>query len=199
MEKSVIPTLKSGMLLSSSLELIPANKIVTENKFIDDIKMDNDKNKDRFNYDFYRCSIDLSSPNARVQQKINELSVSFNDLFGVNYVEKDNSTNIGNLFTLYNLIVNQNRYGANKLTAILGMSVTNNNQTSILNQYLKLIGNNDFNQVLSNNFEVIGDDAEKALAPIVKESKLKNVVGNYARVYDVDNKVYRLMRKNNGD
>lgn len=199
MEKSVIPTLKSGMTLDSHLNIVPANKIVTENKFIDDIKIDNDKNKDKFNYDFYRCSIDLSSTNSRVQQKVNELSISLNDLFGVNYIKGNNSTNIGNLFVLYNLIVNQNRYGANKLTSILGMSVTNNNPNSILNQYLKSVGNNDFNQSLSNNFEIIGDDAEKVLAPIVKESKLKNISGNYARVYDMDNRVYRLMKKVDGD
>lgn len=196
MEEIVIPNLQKGLILNNKLVEI-ANESVGDNQFLDDIKMDKDKDRDKFEYGFYRCSIDLNSDNERIQHKINELSISFNDLFKVNYVEGNDDTNIGNLFAIYNLLVNQNRYGANKLTSILGMSVTNNEKNSILNEYLKSVGNCDFKQLLSSNFEVIGNDVEKSLAPITTQRKLNRVSGNYARVYDTDNKVYILKQKDN--
>lgn len=195
MEWSVIPRLKRGITLDSNLENLPENEELISNKFVNDIVMDSDKNRDKFSYDFYKCSLNLSSKSKRIQSKINELSVAFNDLFKMTYVKGDDNTNIGNLFAIYNLLVNQNKYGANKLTPILGMSVTNNEGSSILNSYLKSIGENDFKQILSGNFEVIGDDAERALAPIVKKSRLEKTSGNYARVYDTTNKVYELYKK----
>src|SRR5574344_939390 len=140
MEWSVIPRLKRGITLDSNLENLPENEELTSNKFVNDIVMDSDKNRDKFSYDFYKCSLNLSSKSKRIQSKINELSVAFNDLFKMTYVKGDDNT-------------------------ILGMSVTNNEGSSILNSYLKSIGENDFKQILSGNFEVIGDDAERALAP----------------------------------
>lgn len=54
-----------------------------------------------------------------------------------------NGTSVSDLFMLYNLIVNKNQYGADRLTTLFDKIVANN-QDSLLKDYFKYLGDLDF-------------------------------------------------------
>lgn len=147
-----------------------------ENAFLQSLKVVYDK------YEVPRLSTELdmlrkdSTPNS--QRKFQEY---LNGLSALKEV-KIGELSLADWFILYNLYVNQNQYGSDRLTTVFKNSLIN--KGSILETYFKYVGSVDFNQINDNVLQELGYNLEDLLiriAPYVQRSQESYAKAPYIR------------------
>ena len=61
----------------------------------------------------------------------------------------NNSISLADLFVLYNLIVNKDQYGSDRMTTLFDTMVQSKNELSLINKYFKFVGDLDYNAKVS--------------------------------------------------
>lgn len=139
-ENYILPKLKDG-----SLTVNKGNKQqdISDNAFIKGLEQ-----VVKFNRPYLALDIDMGTRevSASTNIKYNQYSQGFKELKsytlpGFKIAGKD--ATVQDLFVLYNIIVNQNKYGSDKFTSIFKSSINRKDTNSILYKYYKYVGNSD--------------------------------------------------------
>lgn len=133
MEKSLVPALRSG----SEDYLIDGQSVVTDanNEFINSLMYAKDKNFIYMKLNFIMTDVDS---NSRAMSKFARMVNDFNRL------DMGNSglpVKITDYFILYNLLVNKNQQGRDRLTTLFSYNIAQGD--SILSSYFKFIAQED--------------------------------------------------------
>ena len=139
-ENSIIPNLKRGIILDyqDGKVVQKIDKDIESNKFIQSLI----KGEESGGMPLYKCDLDMhtieNSPNSKA--KFQSYVKGLQELQKI----KINGIAISDLFVLYNLIVNKNRYGSDKMTTLFDQFIQNNGQLSLIRKYLKYVGDLDY-------------------------------------------------------
>ena len=160
-ENSIVPNLKQGIIYDYQGGKVV--KIVDEdlksNKFIQSLIKG-----DHRGMPLYKCDIDMLTTENSQNSKI-----KFQDYIkGLQALQriKINGTALSDLFILYNLVVNKNQYGSDRMTTLFDQFIQNNGQLSLIRKYLNYVGDLDyFGKVEELNINVL--DLMKSAAAIV--------------------------------
>ena len=147
-----------------------------ENAFLQGLRINYDK------YEVPRLALELdmmkigATPRSQVlfQQYLNGLNNLRNVTIG--------GRSLIDWFAVYNLFVNQNQYGSDRLTTVFKNSIIN--KDSILEEYFQYIGKLDYNQVTDNvlkDLEFNMEDLLIRMAPYVPRSEESRVTHPYIR------------------
>lgn len=180
-------TLNDGTILSST----EINNLLKDNEFIKGLVSGRDGDKP-----IYKLNIDMltkdSNPNSNMQfQKYLDGFIKLNNV-------SVNGISLANWFMLYNLIVNKNNYGSDRMTTLFQEIVRNPDDNYIINEYFDYIGSEDFNKSI---FQNIIDN--NSLSSILKSSAkaVKNTKGQmdlFVKIYS-ENGEFTLFEKNGSD
>ena len=147
-----------------------------ENAFLQGLRINYDK------YEVPRLALELdmmkigATPRSQVlfQQYLNGLNSLRDVTIG--------GRSLIDWFAIYNLFVNQNQYGSDRLTTVFKNSIIN--KDSILEEYFQYIGKLDYNQVTDNvlkDLEFNMEDLLIRMAPYVPRSEESRVTHPYIR------------------
>ena len=125
-------TLEDGTILSAS----EANSLVKNNYFIQGLISGNDGNKPIYRLDIDMLNID-KSPLSRL--KFQRYLDGFIDLNNI----KINNQSLADWFMIYNLVINKNNFGRDRLTTLFQEIIKNKKNNYILQDYLTWVGNRD--------------------------------------------------------
>ena len=172
----------------STFEGIATFKHWVEHEFLDDLK-DNYSDNPLVAHlqkvpdnqrDILATDIDLLNPNVTTatRQGYDEI------LRGMAAFEqeedyKGTGETIANIFQLYNILVNTNQYGAERLTTTFKSC---SNKDNILNTYLSFIGDQDYNYSILQDYEMI--DYYINAAPIVSTGAERFKTDKFIKVND---------------
>ena len=160
-ENSIIPNLKRGIILDYQggrvVQIIDED--LKSNKFIQSLIKG-----DHRGMPLYKCDLDMLTTENSQNSKI-----KFQDYIkGLQALRKIkiNGTALSDLFVLYNLVVNKNQYGSDRMTTLFDQFIQNNGQLSLIKDYLNYVGELDYSgSVESLNINVL--DLMKAAAVVV--------------------------------
>lgn len=133
-----------------------------------------------FNKDvpLYKCDL-----NMMTIENSNDSKIKFQSyLKGLKELKNTeiNGVTLSDLFVLYNLIVNKNQYGSDRLTTLFDLFLQTSEQLSLIRDYLKYIGDLDYNGKVEGEGDVITitykgaqtqilmSDLKRLSAPIVR-------------------------------
>lgn len=142
-EEVIIPGLRRGVIYDLDENNIVQEKSIPglkENYFIRSLIKTRDKNMP-----LYKCNIDMmTAKNTESNQK--QLSIY---ITGLRELTNDkyliNGTKLSDLFMLYNLIVNKNNYGSDRMTTLFESFIKNNlGENNLIYKYLSWLGRKDF-------------------------------------------------------
>lgn len=160
-ENSIIPNLKRGIVLDYQngqvVQII--DESLRSNKFIQSLIKGEDKG-----IPLYKCDINMLT----IENSQNNKVKFQNYVKGLQALQKIkiNGTTLSDLFVLYNLIVNKNNYGSDKMTTLFDQFIQNNGELSLIREYLNYVGKLDyFGKVEELNINTL--DLMKAAAAIV--------------------------------
>lgn len=97
-------------------------------------------------------------------------------------------------FFLYNLVINKNNYGSDRMTTLFSSFLSGNPEPSIILNYEQFTANSDYSGVIDMDSFLI-TDAQIRMAPVVAKNQLYRATDEYVRVYNSETKRYDLMRK----
>lgn len=160
-ENSIVPNLKRGIVLDYQNGQV--TQIVDEdlksNKFIQSLIKG-----DHRGMPLYKCDLDMLTTENSQNSKI-----KFQDYIkGLQALQKIkiNGIALSDLFVLYNLVVNKNQYGSDRMTTLFDQFIQSNGQLSLIRKYLNYVGDLDyFGKVEELNINVL--DLMKAAAAVV--------------------------------
>ena len=161
-EKYIIPELQNGTLLDNNEQ----NQFVKNNEFIKNLTITDERGVPLYKADINLLLVDN---NEEVKRKYQTLLQGIKALKGIKY---DNIPLI-DLFMIYNMIVNKNRYGSERLTEIFEDFIldydSNNLNSSYLVRYLTNLGNEDYSKRLLDKItsSVTLTDLLMKVAPLV--------------------------------
>lgn len=182
MEQKIIPDLKNGIVegkTRSSLLLNP---------FVSDLQMNRRLEPNGYQVSYAKLPIDLMKIKSESDQVMLE---AYKDGFKkLNKMKIGNNT-IADLFFLYNLIVNKNRYGSDRLTSLFNAVMLDKEDMSIIMSYQKSIGESDYVLDLENGLYNI-EDALMAIAPRMTRAQAIRSQNKYVKVYNPTTKKYEL-------
>lgn len=129
--------------------------------------------------DILATDIDLLNPNTTTvtRQSYDEILRGMAEFEKVPY--KDTGYSIADLFQLYNILVNNNQYGGERLTTTFKAC---SEEKSILNRYLKFIGEQDYQFKVLQDYEL--EDYYINAAPIVSTSAERFKTDKFIKVND---------------
>lgn len=134
-ETYIIPELQQGTFLEDSQE----NAQLKNNEFIQGLLLTEDKG-----VPLYKADIDLiaKDTNESIRKQYFTYLKSMNALSNYTY----QGIPLSDLFMLYNLIINKNKYGAERLTELFEDFILNNHSVnnSFIYQYLQTLGELDY-------------------------------------------------------
>lgn len=140
-EKYIIPELQKGLLLDNNEQ----NQKVKDNPFIKNLTITDERGVPLYKEDINLMLIDN---NEEVKRKYQSLLQGLKALRGINY----QGIPLVDLFMLYNIVVNKNRYGSERLTEIFEDFILDydaqNFNSSYLVRYLINLGNEDYSKEL---------------------------------------------------
>lgn len=140
MENDVIPNLKNGKyyVYENNNTVEKTDQDLISNNFIIDLI----KSKDG-KIPLYKCDINmlLINKNYNTQIKYGKL---IRGLQALSDIKINDSMSLSDLFVLYNLIINKNNYGSDRMTGIMDGLLKQVNSLSIINDYLSFIGDIDY-------------------------------------------------------
>lgn len=184
MESTLIPQLKQGRVDGKLRIGLRTNKFIQE---IQGARRIDSFTKDQVNY--YKLPIDLSdrkteSEKARVDKYVEGL-IQLKDI-------NLQGRSIADWIVLYNLIVNHDMYGSDRLTSILGSLLRFDDSLTLDNK--KTAGESDYIQDADIN-EMSIDDLLVKLAPIVATNQLYNTRDLFVRIRDRENNRYDIYKQ----
>lgn len=195
-EQSLIPMLKSGKYRD-----IENGQVVTHdlpyNQFVQGLRL----TRDSTGLPQLKSSINLISPKATPS-----IAIKFADqtkgLYELNSYRIQGKS-ITDWLAIYNLIVNQNQWGAERLTPLF-KTIVDSQADSILNRYFAGIGEIDYNQEATKSklydlgFNI--DDLEFRLAPIINRFTESRHREKFVQEYDGEgNLVYKKYNDQTGE
>lgn len=160
-ENSIIPNLKRGIVLDYQngqvIQII--DESLKSNKFIQSLIKG-----DHRGMPLYKCDLDMLTTENSQNSKI-----KFQDYIkGLQALQKTkiNGIALSDLFVLYNLVVNKNQYGSDRMTTLFDQFIQNNGQLSLIRKYLNYVGELDYSGKIEElNINIL--DLMKAAAAIV--------------------------------
>lgn len=140
----VIPELQSGsffieqVTLNDGTVISPseANDLIKNNTFIQGLTSGNDGNRPIYRLDIDMTNVDKSPLSKLKFQKYLDGFIDLNKI-------KINGYSLADWFMVYNLIINKNNYGRDRMTTLFQEIIKNSNNDYILQDYLEWIGNRD--------------------------------------------------------
>ncbi len=160
-ETYIIPLLKQGKYIDvqngQNVEI--EDKSLSTNKFIQSLIRG-----DHRGIPLYKCDLDMltieNSPNSKVKFQ--------NYLKGLQELQKIkiNGMALSDMFVLYNLVVNKNQYGSDRMTTLFDQFIRNSGQLSLIKEYLNYVGELDYNGT-EDELQVSVLDLMKSAAAIV--------------------------------
>lgn len=138
-ENSIIPNLKRGIVLDYQNGKVVqiTNESLKSNKFIQSLIKG-----DHRGMPLYKCDLDMLTTENSQNSKI-----KFQDYIkGLQELQKTkiNGIALSDLFVLYNLVVNKNQYGSDRMTTLFDQFIQNNGQLSLIREYLNYVGDLDY-------------------------------------------------------
>lgn len=138
----VIPQLQSGTFFKNNITLkdgtelsaTQANALLKENAFIQGLVSGNDGNRP-----IYKLDIDMTNIDQSTLTKL-KFQNYLNGFIELNNIDI-NGSSLADWFMVYNLIVNKNNYGRDRLTTLFQEVLKDGDY--ILSDYLRYIGNRD--------------------------------------------------------
>lgn len=174
-ENQIIPDLKRGIIRD-----IREGKVVEinvddliRNPFIKSLIRGFDRD-----VPIYKCDLNMMTIDTSNDSKI-KFQTYLKGLKALKSVVINNVP-LSDLFVLYNLLVNKNQYGSDRLTTLFDSFLQNSEQLSMIKQYLEYIGNLDYNGKVSgdgdeirisykgNDTSILLSDLKRLAAPIVR-------------------------------
>lgn len=151
MENVVIPNLQQGKYYAYENEKVieKTDEDLKSNDFIKElIKVTNN------GIPLYKCDL-----NMLLIQKNNNAQIKFAKYSkGIQALENfkiTDSLKLSDLFVLYNLIVNKNEYGSDKMTTVIDGLLRNSNSLSIIKDYLSFVADVDYFGEIEQNGDLI--------------------------------------------
>lgn len=143
-ENQIIPDLKRGILrdfVNGKMIEIDVNELI-RNPFVKSLIRG-------FNKDIplYKCDLNMMTIDSSNDSKI-KFQAYLKGLKGLKSVSL-NGVPLSDLFVLYNLVVNKNQYGSDRLTTLFDSFLQSSEQLSMIRQYLEYIGDLDYHGVIS--------------------------------------------------
>ena len=140
-ENFMIPELQNGTLLDNSEE----NELIKNNEFIKNLMITSENGKPLYKEDI---NLLLTDSNDESRKKYQTLLQGIKALKSFSY----NGIPLVDLFMLYNIIVNKNRYGAERMTEIFEDFILDYDDlnSSFLTRYLINLGEEDYTKQLLN-------------------------------------------------
>ena len=140
-EQYIIPELQAGTYFtepSNNMSVSDLNNLVRTNDFIRGLVPANDGN-----IPIYKLDIDMLNieNNPFSVSKFQKFLNGFKELKQIQI----NGTSLTDWFMLYNLIVNKNRYGSDRMTTLFQELVKNNSDDYLINDYLQHVADLDYN------------------------------------------------------
>lgn len=160
-ENSIIPNLKRGIILDYQNGQVVqiTDDSLKSNKFIQSLIKG-----DHRGMPLYKCDLDMLTTENSQNSKI-----KFQDYIkGLQELQKTkiNGIALSDLFVLYNLVVNKNQYGSDRMTTLFDQFIQNNGQLSLIRKYLNYVGDLDYSGTVAElNINIL--DLMKAAAAIV--------------------------------
>ena len=150
-----------------------------DNKFVQDLKNGYDK------YQFKKLDIDMLKVKDNVfnSMKFSDYLKGFKELGNV----KIGNMSLTDAFMLYNMIVNKNKYGSDRMTSLFQYYLDQSDGDNVLTSYYQSVGNLDYNnnqdiESLLNNIKFNEKDMQVNIAKTVnsqefqKEDYIKTLV-----------------------
>lgn len=174
-ENQIIPNLQKGIIYDKVGNKIieKEDKRLLNNPFIRSLIKGFDKD-----IPLYKCDLNMLTIENSNDSKIKFQTYlkGLKQLKGIDI----NGIPLSNLFILYNLIVNKNQYGSDRLTTLFDTFIQNSEQLSMINEYLQYIGDLDYKGIIQgdgDNIKITYDgketnvllsDLKRLAAPIVR-------------------------------
>ena len=197
MENYIIPGLQNNTLQEIKITNNAGNKLVnigenrynlSKNQFIQGLIQD--QNRDGVPY--YKLNIDMMNIDATpaTQQQFQNYLDGLLELRSV-YLGK---MSLADWFMIYNLYINKNNYGQDRLTSIFRAFIQTIKGDNILNNYYNYIGNLDYlfnEQDILDKIGINYDDINLAMAKIISERMESNEMSSYIKEYQNGYPVYK--------
>ena len=161
-ENVVIPGLKAGTYGEWDDE---TKEIIRRNPFIQSLMRGSDRD-----VPVWKTNVNISSDSSYTRVQLSKFSKGLNQLS--NY--KIGNLSISDWFAVYNLIVNKNQYGSDRLTKIFEGFIKefDNKGDNIINRYLKYVGEHDYSErEISNMMDFTAMDLFISQARVVSSLK----------------------------
>ena len=198
MESKIVPDLKNGIIYTLDKDDNPktiTNSSLLSNLFIQSLRTGEDGGIDLLQSDIDMNLIDKS---LITQKKYQKYSYALQELGNVQVTE---DLTLADLFQLYNLIVNKNRYGSKRLSTLFS-KIVSSDSSAIINKYYQYLGELDYEGTVRFDFESDLNDNPNTLvlnykdllvqaAPFVKTTKGQQD----PYVYTIENGIMTLFKK----
>ena len=180
-EERLIPNLRQGFYYDENGNRITIRK---GNKFIENLILDIDND----GRSYLKLNLDMQNTSATAanESRYQECLSDFVKL--KNY--KLNGISLTDWIMLYNLIVNKNKFGSDRLTTLFGQFIDIIKEDSLIKTFLKDIGKIDYNQfqdpdTIEDLIEMgyNRDDALYRIAPIISKAQEMNTNSEMVREY----------------
>lgn len=174
-ENQIIPDMKRGIIRDlRDGKVVEINiQSLINNPFVKSLIRGFDKD-----VPIYKCDLNMMTVDSS-----NDSKIKFsNYLKGLKALKSIfiNNVPLSDLFVLYNLLVNKNQYGSDRLTTLFDSFLQNSEQLSMIKHYLEYIGDLDYNGKVSgegdaitisykdNDTSILLSDLKRLAAPIVR-------------------------------
>lgn len=138
-ENSIVPNLKRGIIYDYQNGKIVqiTDDSLKSNKFIQSLIKGESKG-----VPLYKCDLDMLT----IENSQNNKIKFQNYIKGLQALQKIkiNGIALSDLFVLYNLVVNKNQYGSDRMTTLFDSFIQSNGQLSLIKKYLNYIGELDY-------------------------------------------------------
>ena len=138
-ETYIIPLLKQGKYIDvqNGQNVEVEDKSLSTNKFIQSLIRGDDHGMP-----LYKCDLDMLTIENSQNSKVKFQSY----LKGLQELQKIkiNGMSLSDMFVLYNLIVNKNQYGSDKMTTLFDQFIQNTGSLSLIKEYLNYVGKLDY-------------------------------------------------------
>ena len=185
MENYIIPKLQSGELkqveVTNGVSKVTDKTInVKDNLFIQGLVRAQNKS----GVPFFKLDMDMTNVDGTpaLQQQFQDYLDGLLELKNITYA----GHTLSDLFIMYNLLVNKNTYGQDKMTSVFRSFIQVIEEDTLLKSYYKYIGDLDYNfdeNTLESTLGIDYGDLELYMAKIINPSQESQVLDNYVLEY----------------
>lgn len=195
----VIPELQSGNFFTkpitlkdgTTLSVTEANNLIRNNTFIQGLTSGNDGNRPIYRLDIDMTNID-KSPISRL--KFQSYLDGFIDLNNIEI----NGQSLADWFMIYNLVVNKNNFGRDRLTTLFQEIIKDTSNNYILQDYLKWVGEQDRSKDILD--ELYNENSLQAILQSTAKT-VRSYIGQrdmYVKMYDEAGEPHYYRNRRNG-